>query len=318
MDYNKVFHTIYDLEIKKKEGLAIKLMPQLKKDNRTFDYAHSEISQIFFEELKNCNSKSPYDLNNFSDLFSKRHSYYSTEIAGNILKNEMQELFNKSYKQESYSSFVKLFSTRFALTSACLLHKWNYDFNKYIYYNEDYKKYTLGIYKKGISNSQMLLNYLHDSSTQAKTDDKGYRPNVKDWNLIEKKLKEQSGVQITEITEKEAQKKRLNDFSSLSEEEEFEESERLILAHYLICSESASKVEKAKILSLIGETKTGHTLFKEEAKFNKYYNQIRQGPDYWGKIKREKLLLSLLETVKPLGLPTVTPDLRLKLKKISN
>lgn len=308
MDYRNKFDSIVSSIITEKETFGMELMTQLKQEGRTFEYVNESLSAAFFHEIKKFDLQSPYDLAQSLELLTNFSRGYSIEPLQNALKNEMMEYFTKNYKKKSYSNFIEQMAIRFGLRRAYLANKWNFDYSEYLYNNGDFERYTLQLFKKGISSSKMYSSYRSTSKFQREFI-YIHKPNKEDKDNLEKLLQEE----ITKEISRETKSKKQEGPNNLPS---FTEEQKLLLIHYLIRSKYLEKIEKVKILALLGNSPISIDIFKQDSRNNTQYQEVLKGYRYRGIKKAQNTLNSLFEQVEMFNIDNLNRAIKMDLNAI--
>lgn len=312
MDYKKIFESTFSKVINQKKILAKEIMVKSKQEGRAFDFVYSAIREAFYKEIKELDIKAPYDLKKFHDLLSKGNDFYSTDVVKNMLEYELQNLFTESYKGKSYASLVDQLATRFALRRSLLANQWNYEYSEYLFHYGHYEKYTLQVYKRGISSIQDFIKYEKRNEYQLRSP-YGYIPNIKDVEDLEKQLNSEiNGSQKVEKIKKNHSNNAESPIPDLNEDE------KLLLIHYLIRSTSLDKIEKVKILALLGNSPINLDIFKQESRDNIQYQQVLKGYQYRGIKKAKEILSSLYDQVEVFKIENLNKSIKMDLNAIKN
>lgn len=287
MDYKSIYLQHYNKALKDQEKSVIKIFAELKAKKRTYFYSRDKISRMLFMEKEEFESMYRLDiLSKYVDLIKQPEDFYSEDNFNLILENEIKEIFQeeKPFGMLEYHQFLKKIAHWHGLKDA--------------YFNF------------GAHNWLMELYYEYGEIEKISLD-----PLVKDIKVHEDfiRLSSKKFPDYEKIVKPEPIKFKTEAKLELPI---LDYDEKLLLIHYLLHSSSIEKIEKVKILALLGTTPISVDIFKQESRNNNQYNQIRRGYQYTGIKKARENLKSLFEHVEIFKIDNLNRAIKIDLNKL--
>ncbi|WP_029034542.1 hypothetical protein [Salinimicrobium terrae] len=287
MDYKTIYLEYYNKTLKDQEDTVKTMFTELKAENRSYSYSRDKIGSMLFSKKHEFESAYPiHILSQYESLLKERKQLYSEDSLKLIFKNEMKDIFQekKPFGILEYSRFLENLATWIGLKDAYSnfgAHNWLME----LYYEYDEIE-KISLYPK-IINIKENKDFIRLSS--------------KKFPRYEKLKDSKPEISKTEVN---------------LELPILDNDEKLLLIHYLLHSNYLEKIEKVKILALVGTTPISAKIFKQESRKNNDYNQVRKGYEYLGKKKAQEKLTSLLHQVEIFKIGNLNRAIKLDLNKL--
>ncbi len=287
MDYKTIYLEKYYKTLKDQEDTVKTMFTELKAENRSYSYSRDKIGSMLFSKKHEFESAYPINiLSQYESLLKERKQLYSEDSLKLIFQNEIKDIFQekKPFGILEYSRFLENLATWNGLKDAYSnfgAHNWLME----LYYEYDEIE-KISLYPKII--------------------------NIKEHkDFIRLSSKKFPGYGKSKDSKPEISKTEVN-----LELPILDNDEKLLLIHYLLHSNSLEKIEKVKILALVGTTPISAKIFKQESRKNNDYNQVRKGYEYLGKKKAQEKLKSLLQQVEVFKIGNLNRAIKLDLNKL--
>lgn len=290
MDYKKIYLQRYYATLDDQEKKVKDILDKFKVKDRTYPYSRDEVSGILFRSEKEFESLYPFEsIPEFHELFQNNKDYYAKDNLKLILENEFKELFKevKPFEIRDYHSFLSLYAQWNGLKDAYYNFGAQTWLNELYYENNEIEKISLTALQGDIKEHEDYIR------------------------LIKKKLPD---IEELKTPKKASQKE--NKVESQSITPNLDNDEKLLLIHYLLHSDSLEKFEKVKILALLGTTPIDSSIFQQESRMNKHYNQVIKGYEYFGKKSGKDKLTSLYEQVESFKISNLNRAIKMDLNKV--
>jgi len=318
MDYNETYTRFFNNTINRTEKKILVFVKGSKKKNKNFLSISDDIKNQLGKKEKQFQDSLLKDYPKLYKSFKNRFRDYDSDFRASFFEHE---LVNKS---ELPASILRRFVAVSAIYEGLSLAVENFsmsdEFLKIAYsLDKNYEYYTLNFSQNENPIYSKLFNEMKKERYPGFGDETNWESMASPEILKgvdEPNLAENGKEAIT--NKQTGNQEKIKDRKQQITLPDFEKDEKILLIHYLFSISDISNVEKAKIIYLIGEVVDGKSLFQEVARKNIYYNKIRQGAEYYGKIRSKALLESVLKKIKHLGLSNLTIALKLAQINLNN
>lgn len=311
MNYIEIYNYNYNNVIAISKRLIVSVLKKAKKDSRSFNHIHNQITKWFFDyrKVQFIEKFEKYERESYL-AFNNKYSLYSNDkikVVRLVLENEVKVVFNGEYSP-SYKIFIKALAINEAMIEVNRHFNNYYSYYKLIYELNKFEYFHL----KDFSDSSY-----EDSNEYVKMLDLKYPNRAKEKISQKKKEHDKSQASVEFI------KVKTNNLGQIDFDTIFNDNERMLIFHTLfslIETNKTSGIKRTnllKVIKIIGSSKDV-SIFNNKPQNNTNYSKANKGIDYYSGAKQIELLDSTISKLKQFDIQFIVDALVLvKVKIIS-